>query len=684
MMASVSTVLLAALGATLFFSLLGSALCRWLKLGWSPGGSMEAVLGWAVFSAVTLPLQMLAGFTQVSTAFLVVAAGIASAATLLWLKREKATIAPLPFWAYGLAAAIALIPLIALLPRHVADGVIVGWTASDHSKVAMIDEMTRLGLPAGNPFFGWQGGRGVLSYYYLWHFSAAQLSILPGISGWEADAAMTGFTAYASLMLMMGLASRIDFLFERSMGADQRGAPPNPPKLRTAAIVWVTVLSLAGSLKPALSWVIGWGRLGHLLADYRDLETWLAQASWVPQHLASASCVVLAALLLVELLEKPTASRVVLLGTLAAAAFGSSAWIGGVAFAAIAFGVGLMVLIRGQGTQRLWFILSATGAAVIALVLAAPLLKAEFSTLGARHGAAPIAFHPFEVIGSLTPRHLRRFLDLPAYWLILLPIDLPAIYPAGVAAFVGYARREIRQKQLSLQMLALGILVVLSLTVSWLLASTIGNNDLGWRAMLPAVLVLTPMAAAGLARWIRIKAYVAAGAALVLVAVSVPERTAVGDITGKTSDDASDFADGPKLWQAVRRYAGPNDRVANNPLYLDDITGYPVNLSWAFFSNRPSCYSGWETARAYVDLPAKGTTALDDQFIRIFAGKAEPQDLRQMAQDYGCQVVVVTDSDGAWTQDPFATSPYYRLAEKTDEWKIYVSTPADVKTASQH
>ena len=125
----------------------------------------------------------------------------------------------------------------------------------------------------------------------------------------------------------------------------------------------------------------------------------------------------------------------------------------------------------------------------------------------------------------------------------------------------------------------------------------------------------------------------------------------------------------------MRRYAGPLDRVADNPLSFDGITDWPVNPAWAMMSNRASCYSGWETARAYVDLPQTRITDIDAQFIRIFKGQGTADDIRQMAQDYGCRVVVLTTDDEGWDADPFARSPYYRLAqEKEDEWRIYVST----------
>ena len=481
---------------------------------------------------------------------------------------------------------------------------------------------------------------------------------------------MTGVTAYASLVLMMGLAARL------SVPAEGRGgARP------AAAAVWVVLLSLAGSLRPALLLLLGPNGADRLLSSYRGLAAWTDQASWVPQHLASACCVVLAVLVLADLAERRRTGAVLILGALAAAAFGSSAWVGGVTFAFAAAGVGVVGLLHARGRGRLWLLAAAAGAAGFALVLALPLLHAEFGALAARRGGAPVAFHPYEVLGAVAPAGLRRALDYPAYWLVLLPIDLAAIYPVGMAALALGMRGARRRAEGRVQVLSLAVLTVAGLLVSSLLASTIGNNDLGWRAILPAVLVLTPFAAAALSRWIETRAYVPAALALALFAASVPDRQVIQNIKGRRTENAPDFAAAPALWAAVRRHAGPDDRVANNPGFLDDLTDWPVNPSWAMLSNRPSCYSGWETARAYVDLPVGRTAALEAQFDRVFDGRSRPDDLRQMARDYGCKVVALVSSDGAWDHDPFAASPDYRLAEqRADQWRIYVATsPASAR-----
>ena len=47
----------------------------------------------------------------------------------------------------------------------------------DHSKSAFVDAIARLGVPPVNPVFGEAGGPKHLVYYYLWHFSAAEVAL---------------------------------------------------------------------------------------------------------------------------------------------------------------------------------------------------------------------------------------------------------------------------------------------------------------------------------------------------------------------------------------------------------------------------------------------------------------------------------------------------------------------------
>src|SRR5258705_7852749 len=323
-MASTLNAALSAVAALLFWTCLGASIThrfapRSLVLPMAP------VVGWAAHSAAALPIFGVIGFSQPGVLVTAVLALIAGLMALRALPREAETEATVPGWAYVVAALLALLPAIALFPKYVADGVILAGPVFDHSKVAMIDEMARLGVPARNPFLG-EGGEGRLAYYYLWHFGAAELVLAFRVSGWEADVAMTWFTGFASLALMMGLAVRLS--------------------ARRSAALWIVPFAVAGSLRPLLSLLWGAENLERVLLPATGFAGWLFQAAWVPQHMMSASCVVAAVFLMSRLAHRRSIFAAVVLGLVAAAGFEGSAWGGGGPFppAAAAVGGGVCVL----------------------------------------------------------------------------------------------------------------------------------------------------------------------------------------------------------------------------------------------------------------------------------------------------------------------------------------------------
>jgi hypothetical protein len=315
-------------------------------------------------------------------------------------------------------------------------------------------------------------------------------------------------------------------------------------------------------------------------------------------------------------------------------------------------------------------------AAVLVVGLAAPFMLDQLATVRARGDSVPIVIDHYAVLGEWLPRLPRRLLDLPAYWLILLPIELPAAYLAGAIALI-VALRAAMPRQDKLALAVLTSLTGVSLCVSWLLVSTLAdNNDLGLRGILPAEMILIAGAAAGLTFKPRRTAI--AAAALGGLALSLPDSAEmIHDYTrGTPRKDDKIFAQTPQLWAAVRGYAAPAARVANNPLFAQDVTSWPVNISWALLANRSSCFAARELAIPFAPLPPARVDAINAQFIRVFGGQGTEQDVDDMARHYGCDVVVVTAEDGAWSNDPFAAGPDYRLAETREgEWRIYIRAP---------
>ncbi|MGA8613683.1 MAG: hypothetical protein WB760_18815 [Xanthobacteraceae bacterium] len=656
-MASLVNAGLCAIVATAFWSLLGYALARHLLPRTLAMGAAP-VLGWAVSSAATLPVFYLIGFSPAAVTGVAALCVVASGLSLFGPKRESdSSQSPLvPAWAMAATAAAALLalaPAAAIVPKFSGAGVNVADAIFDHSKIAIIDAMTRQGLPPVNPIFGEAGAASRLTYYYLWHFSAAELALPLRASGWEADIGLTWFTAFASLTLMMGLAVWLS--------KDARAA------------ILVVMLAAATSLRGLFSWISGSRELMPFLAHSKGFAGWLFQAAWVPQHLMSASCVVMAMLLVARCAQRPSPGVLATLVLTVAAGFESSTYVGGVTLAIAALFAGSFLLAGIESAGRLRFAAAMAVAAVLAACLVAPFVVDQLAATAARADATPVVIRPFEVLGHLFPDVLRRVLDLPAYWLIELPLEFPATFIAGTIALV-FALRSALPPLERTALVALAGLTSAGLVGSWLLASTLGDvNDLGLRAVLPAAVILIAVASAGMLRAPR-RALIA-GCALGGLILSLPatEQLIRYNFTGDTAADGEVFAQTPQLWEAVRRYAGPTNRVANNPLFLQDLTPWPVNLSWALLANRSSCFAGRELALAFAPLPAESREAINEQFIRIFDGEGTPEDVSEMANKYGCDVVVVVPQDKAWNNNPFASSPDYRLAENREgRWRIYV------------
>src|SRR3984957_1785658 len=657
-MASPVNAALCALLATAFWSFLGYALTRHL-LPRALAVGAAPVIGWAVHSAATLPIFFLIGFSPLAVVTVAALCVATAVATLKLTAASDAEAAPaIPWWAFAAAAVLALVPAVAILPKLAPDAVHLADPIFDHAKIAMIDAMVRQGLPPVDPIFGAVGPHGQFFYYYLWHYSAAALALPLHVSGWEADIGLTWFTALASLSLLMGISVWLS--------------------KRSAAAIWVVALAAAASLREVLSRIFGPYALEPFLAPPTGFAGWLFQAAWAPQHLMSASCVVMAMLLIARHAQRQSVLLLLTLVLVVVAGFESSTYVGGITFAIAALAAAPLLLVAIEPERRLRFVVGMAVAAVLVVCLAAPLLNNQLMAVAARGDNNPIVLRHFAVLGAMFPAALRHVMDWPAYWLVLLPIELPATYVAGVLALIAMLRSGAPQFE-RLATATLASLAAAGLLASWLLASTLGdNNDLGLRAMLPAASVLIAVAAPGLLLLPRCA--VIAAAAIGGLILSLPDTAAMirSNIDGTPTSDGAVFAQAPDVWQAMRRYAAPTARVANNPLFLQDLTPWPANISWALLANRSSCFAGRELVLALAPLSDAGREAINAQFVRVFAGEGMPRDVSDMAKKYACDVVVVVPQDKAWTNDPFAVSPDYRLAENCDgRWRIYVAVKGD-------
>ncbi len=659
-MAEFSNVLICTVFALFIFTCIGLP----LALKAVPAASaplLAPALGWAAHSAIALPVFYVAEMSRTAVMATFAVPVVLAIAALLSMRPgfDRLKLAPLSLVALAAAAALALGVAAAVLPKFSAEGVSLAAPIFDHSKVAMVNEMSRLGVPPGNPFFGGSGTPPRLAYYYLWHFSAAELSVLTGASGWEADAGLSWFTDFASLAMMIALATWLSG--------------------RASAGIWVIVLAATASLRPLLNALAGIDAVEAVTGYQSGFGGWLFQTSWAPQHMASAMAAVAAVLVLNELARRPNAPVMVILAITMAASFESSTWIGGIVLPLAALGLALTALTRSERPLRLFLYLA--GAALIAALLVAPMLYDQVQTAIWRGGETPVAIIPYDVLTDRPDGPLGFIANLLAYWTIFLVVELPAFYLAGIVAVVVLLRARGEAPERTSVIRTFAFLLAVSLGVAWLLLSTLGdNNDLGWRAVLPAVLLLIVFSAVALTRWLERPVSFAAIPALALVLLGLPDGLMLiyGNAVVTPNASSKIFAATPDLWQAVRRHTSSTERIANNPFYLENMTPWSINISWALLANRRSCYANEALVDPFSALTHARSARINAQFIRVFSGKGDADDVAQLAILYHCSVAVVTPQDGAWSRDPFAASPYYRLVEGNAAWRIYkLTTVAD-------
>ena len=206
---------------------------------------------------------------------------------------------------------------------------------------------------------------------------------------------------------------------------------------RSGAAILVVALAAATSLRTTLSFLFGSFSLEPFMASPNGFAGWLFQSAWVPQHLMSASCVVAAMVLIVHYAQRPSAARFLTLVLIVVAGFESSTFVGGVTFAVAAL-LAAPILFAAVTPARRVTVAGGLGRRRRASPCSLLRRFSAINSLRSRRAATATrsCIDHFAVLGDLFPHTLRRELDLPAYWLILLPIEFPATYIAGVIALV--------------------------------------------------------------------------------------------------------------------------------------------------------------------------------------------------------------------------------------------------------
>ncbi len=443
---------------------------------------VRLAIGLALSFAVS-PIVLYLTSSLISFNFALLTLGGFALAFAMIAFRQKYTIkadAKFFLWAGAAWSAFAVLSLINI---QWTDHLYLSVTSFDQTtRVAVIEAMTRTGVPPVNP--GYYPGHAVpLTFlYYFWYILCSMVDALGG-NYVDARAALNASSAWSGIGLMAVVAL---YLRQRNANGTRSAA-----KLSRIGIGLLAVSGL--DIFPAL--FLMW-RTGLVIGSVDVWNTWIpswaASNLWVPHHVAALIAALSAMMLAQSARGKPPSRQYLILvmaGLGFASAFGLSVY---VTFVFVAFwGIWLIVLFFQNGERGL--VLPMLVAGMVALTLSAPFLTGLFQgSAGASGGQFPIIFE------------IRSFLQLESFvkdWtpfarslvmLALLPVnyimELGFFFIAGLVWFTGREKAEIRSNPFYLaEVILFGAALVIG---SCLRSTLITSNDLGWRAWLPGQFIL--------------------------------------------------------------------------------------------------------------------------------------------------------------------------------------------------
>lgn len=546
-----------------------------------------------------------------------------------------------------LAVILATVTAMGAIPKLGYQTIRLSIPLMDHAKVLIIDTLLNEGLPLKNPF-AWVGGASDnLSYYYLWYLLAAFLASCWGVSAWDADIALTAATSLVSLFFMMGC---IDLLCTE--------------REKKRAITWLLLLCLAGSLLPALYVVVSRNSLSWLILDEHGLELWFEQATWVPQHVLAATLLSMGLLITSTYAAHShyvSLRKLVIPSFCLAAAFGMSAWVGGVATAVSA--ISLFVLNCLQNTGRFGQVVKCWSVvAICSLVIATPFLLAEIGAVSHAHQHA-VGIHPWNVIRAYSDHYIFNLL---AYWLVFLPIQIGAVF----LPFVFFVKKIWNKNEVYTSTLV--IISAACLCTSWVMKSQIANNDLGWRAIIPAVLCMSIVSSVALSRF---HGEVSVLLFSFLIGASLLENAGgwvKGNILGNTRRVDISSLPPYEFWEEIRNNTDIHKRILSNPNVYESIEPWNVNIGWATMARRKSCFMGENYATSLGGIESDEIrNSLLKKLRSLYDGLASSDDIHHLMTILHCDVIAVSPVDKLWQLNPDKALPGLTLYSSGKYWRFY-------------
>jgi len=543
------------------------------------------------------------------------------------------------------------------------------------TRAAIINAMTRSGVPPINP--GYFPGHSVqLTYlYYFWYIPCSLVAQLG--SPWvDGRIAMIGSVAWCGLGVMATIA-----LYLRLRN------PDGGTKAWRSALIGNGLLLISGvDIIPALFMMISTRLINGASNLQGDIEqwneqitAWIGAISWVPHHVAAAIACLTGMMLLLSVRDKPPAKRLQAMsiaGLAFASAFGLSVYV--TLVFVVFWGVWMIVLFL-QKERQLAMVMTLAG--IIAAVAISPFIAGLLSGGSGTSGGFPIAlgvrsFYPvIPFLPSMPPILLNLI------FLVLLPFN----YLMELGFFLAAGLLWVQQhnqglwKRNPFHVAEIILLSAVFFAGSFTRSTAIGNNDLGWRAWLLGQFVLLIWSVDILPKYFfndrqdtgalaeikktgrQLSIFIMLGLATTILDIALLRTWPMlvdANIAGFPNSLSLDTKLGERTFAARQAYGYINSalpkqiRVQHDPA---DLINRPVGL----YLDRPMAIAG-QTA---YGIPPQEFEDLVNVTAKIFLSDSSWSEIDQACIDLYIDVIVVNDLDPLWKHLPElerSRNPLYR------------------------
>lgn len=569
-------------------------------------------------------------------------------------------------WLFVLATIIiSAVIIYAILPLTTDDGIFFSMSASDNTRVCLIDSIVRNGLPPINPHLTHDGE--LLKTYY--HFGimafAAQPVLMCGINSMVALSVTNGL----AIIFLMFLVGAICYRYIH----------------KSEVWIFVTIFFLISAPRMALEKLLPLS-LQTVLYPHESFIGFfplVGELTFSPHSCIASALMILMMYLYAECIEsedkKCKYQYAALIGIVAAASFYISVYGGILSSAILGATAGILYI------QKKEFRVSINKSLIqhiiivaIALLLSISYILYLFSRPAGGDSGLIIGFLP--AYGNLSGlRIIGAVLD---FYLFLLPSNVGIFMLFALAAILIPKllpdNKFIKVARTFICIVLISIFVVRSSSMT---------NDYGWRmteipyiiGLITAVFVICKLFDYLYAKK---KSY---GYLVVICCVVI--AIAMGQEIGATlvhtavpGESNRIFKESVKGWDVVREYTDKNDIVMSNPDAFADISlrnesnDYQgINYFSSYYADRYLVINDLLTPKTSYAGPQSfdEIDELYNRMVKIFAGDVSSEDVEFLATEQKVKALLVLAQDGLYNNEG-VINQRYELVDANEYYKVYV------------